>query len=467
MTEQVVIHWFRRDLRLEDNPALLSASHHTVLPIYILDETETPAIGSASRWWLHHSLKSLNDSLGHRLSLYKGNSKEILLDLVERYSVKEIYWNQSYEPWWIKNDQEITDLLEGRGVEVHSFNGSFLIDPATLLKDNGTPYQVFTPFYEKCLKSFRSRSITPLERPSTTKIMKDQEKSLSLDQLALKPPHSWAEKFKKYWDIGEEAAQKRLSDFLENGLNHYHKERDFPHKESTSRLSPYLHFGEISPQRVLWDVQQKEMDDNAQKFITELFWREFSTYLLHHFPTLPHHNLQVKFNGFPWEENHTLLEGWQKGQTGYPIIDAGMRELWQTGFMHNRVRMLVASFLTKNLLIPWQTGAAWFSDCLVDADLASNSASWQWVAGCGMDAAPYFRIFNPVLQSSKFDPKGDYIYQYVPELKNLPAPYLFSPWDAPQHVLEKAGIVLGATYPYPIVDFKLSRERALEIFSGL
>jgi len=467
MTEKIVIHWFRRDLRLEDNPALLSASHHKVLPIYILDETEAPPIGSASRWWLHYSLKSLNDSLRNKLSLYKGNSKEILLDLVQRYSVKQIYWNRSYEPWRIKNDQEMIGLLREKGVEILTFNGSFLIDPATLLKDNGTPYQVFTPFFEKCLKSFRSKSITTLESPSITKMMKDQERSLSLEQLGLLPAQPWGKKLEKHWKIGEEGAQKRLRDFLENGLNYYHSERDFPYKNSVSRLSPYLHFGEISPQKILAETQKQEMDDNAQKFISELFWREFSNYLLYHFPTLPHQNLQVKFNGFPWEENHALLEKWQKGQTGYPIIDAGMRELWQTGFMHNRIRMLTASFLTKNLLIPWQAGAAWFSDCLVDADLASNSASWQWVAGCGMDAAPYFRIFNPVLQSSKFDPHGDYICQYVPELKNLPLPYLFSPWEAPKAVLEKAGIVLGETYPYPIVDFKMSRERALAIFSRL
>lgn len=458
-----VIHWFRQDLRLHDNPALHAASSDTILPIYILD-TKNPgshAMGDASKLWLHHSLDALNKSLKGNLSFYMGDPEEILQDLIKRHGIEGIYWNRCYEPWAIERDTKIKKSL---GVEVHSFNGSLLWEPWDVLKADKTPYKVFTPFYRKgCLNAPAPRP--PLDTPELA-LVKDP--SLSLEELNLLPTKPWGKTLTDHWEIGEAGAQKRLDAFLENGIENYKKGRDFPALESVSRLSPHLHFGEISPNHVWHEtLKNREPDRNMDHFLSELGWREFSYNLLYHFPTLPTKNLQVKFDAFPWRKDEGALARWQKGLTGYPIVDAGMRELWETGYMHNRVRMIVGSFLVKNLLLHWHEGERWFWDCLVDADLANNSAGWQWIAGCGADAAPYFRVFNPVTQGQKFDPEGVYIRRFVPELKDLPDEYLFEPWAAPHEVLTTAGVVLGDTYPTPIVDLKPSRERALAAFQSL
>ena len=469
MSKGIAIHWFRQDLRITDNPSLETAAEFdAVLPIYILDDENSQEfkMGSASRWWLHNSLQSLNESLDGKLSIYSQNPKFVIQELLEKYEVKAVFWNRCYEPWRIDRDIDIKAYLDDKNIENKSFNSHLLWEPWEISKDDGTPYRVFTPYYKKgCLNAEEPR--LPSKNLKIDSIFYDQDCE-QIGTLDLLPRINWYSQIQEAWKPGEEGAQKRLDQFLEQGLLDYKEGRNFPFKENVSRLSPHLHFGEISPNEVWYQAKTKESVSGIQKslehFLSELGWREFSYYLLYHFPSLPKQNFQAKFNKFPWIKNESFLESWQKGETGYPIVDAGMRELWQTGYMHNRLRMVVGSFLVKNLLIDWREGEDWFWDCLVDADLASNSAGWQWVAGSGADAAPYFRIFNPVTQGLKFDPEGEYTKKYVPELKLLPNKFLFSPWEAPKEILEKAGIELGKDYPEPIVDLKYSRELALEAF---
>tara|TARA_Y100001970_G_C14259777_1_gene879088 strand:+ start:7301 stop:8740 length:1440 start_codon:yes stop_codon:yes gene_type:complete len=469
----ISIFWFRQDLRISDNPGLIkSLQYKNTLPVYILDDINSgqDRIGAASRWWLNNSLNKLSNTINKKLSFYKGNPLEILNDLVDRFNIKGVFWNRCYEPWRIKRDTEIKNFFIKKGIEVETFNSALLWEPWEILKSDKTPYKVFTPFYKKgCLMHRPPRE--PLLKPNIDSLIIDDIKSLELGDLDLLPKYNWYDQMEAIWDPGEIGAHKKLDTFLENGLQGYKEGRNFPSKRNVSQLSPHIHFGEISPNEVWYKASDKKDIKNIKTdldhFLSELGWREFSYNLLYHFPELPRENLQKKFDNFPWKENKNFIEKWQKGITGYPIVDAGMRELWQTGYMHNRVRMIVGSFLVKNLLQHWHEGEKWFWDCLIDADLASNSASWQWVAGSGADAAPYFRIFNPVMQGSRFDPEGLYIKKFVPELKDLPIKYLYSPWDAPIEVLETANITLGKEYPNPIVDLRDSRDRALEAFSTI
>ena len=468
-SKPIIIMWFRQDLRLSDNPAFTEAANQgTVLPIYILDDENAGEhkMGGASRWWLHHSLQSLNESLGDNLSFYRGDALGILERIIKHHDIKGVYWNRCYEPWRTARDKHIKQRLAEKGVEVHSFNGSLLWEPWSIQKDDGTPYKVFTPYYRRgCLNASSPRE--PLPAPQKLKCTKDEVTSSTLEALNLLPNIHWDKQLEPHWNIGEHGAQKRLHQFLEEGLYHYKDGRNLPSKPYVSRLSAHLHFGEISPNQV-WSAAQARGDNkHIDHFCSELGWREFSYSQLYHNPDLPRKNLQSKFDAFPWREDEATLTAWQKGQTGIPIVDAGMRELWQTGVMHNRVRMIVGSFLVKNLLLHWHHGEKWFWDCLVDADLASNSASWQWIAGCGADAAPYFRIFNPVTQGQKFDAEGEYTRRFVPELKDMPNKYLFNPWEAPDTVLKGAGVTLGKNYPKPVIDLKTSRNRALEAFQSL
>jgi deoxyribodipyrimidine photo-lyase len=471
MKKGTAIHWFRQDLRLSDNPALDSAAQYeTLIPIYILDEVNSGEfkMGAASKWWLHQSLTKLNESLDGKLLVYQGNPHEILNKLIEEQEVSYVTWNRCYEPWRIDRDKEIKRNFEDKNVAVESFSASLLWEPWTISKDDGTPYRVFTPFYKKgCLNSEEPR--LPAGKVDLSNLYSEDLSSGSIKDLNLLPTIKWYKSFEEEWNPGEIGAEQNLNSFLDSGLLNYKEGRNFPSQEFVSRLSPHLHFGEISPNEVWYRAKTKEGISGIEKslahFHSELGWREFSYYLLYHFPDLPNKNFQEKFDIFPWQENEEFLALWQKGNTGYPIVDAGMRELWQTGYMHNRLRMIVGSFLVKNLLIDWRFGERWFWDCLVDADLASNSASWQWVAGSGADAAPYFRIFNPITQGLKFDPEGEYTKKYVPELRDLPNKYLFSPWEAPENILAAAGIELGKNYPKPMVDLKLSRETALEAFA--
>lgn len=466
MASEKIIFWFRQDLRISDNPGLVEAlTQGPVIPIYIFDETQQKE-GRAGRWWLYHSLKHLNASLNHCLNFYKGNFKTVLCQLIETHRPRGIYWNRCYEPWRIQEDTTLKGFLRNQGLDCKSFKASLLWEPWENLKKDGTPYHIYTAFYKQgCLKAKEIRS--PLPPPPHLNLLKDAQHAQSLESLNMLSRNTWHKKFDPIWKIGEAHGQKKLEDFLNHGLHGYKDKRNFPSLAQTSCLSPHLHWGEISPSQVWYGTQLRGPSPDAQCFLSEIGWREFSYSLLYHFPELPKKNLQPKFDAFPWHLDMAALKLWQKGQTGYPFVDAGMRQLWQTGFMHNRVRMVVASFLVKNLLIHWTEGAQWFWDCLVDADLANNSAGWQWVAGSGADAAPYFRIFNPTTQGEKFDPHGEYTLEFVPELAKLPLKFLFKPWEAPADVLQKAGVVLGKTYPYPLVSLEYSRKRALEAYQSL
>ena len=474
MKTAVNILWFRQDLRLSDNPALLAAiaGNATILPIYILDDENAQkwGMGGASRWWLHKSLEALNVSLSGNLCFFKGKAEDIISKLVHEKNVTGVYWNRCYEPWRIKRDKRIKASLMKQNILVKSYNGSLLFEPPNIKKDDGTPYKVFTPFYKKgCLVN----GLPPREPQETPdRINFDSTlKKIPLSELELMPEINWYKDMQDEWVPGEQAAKEQLKKFSQVGIKEYKVGRNRPDKEFVSKLSPYLHFGELSPNQAWHCIKNlndtQSYQSSIEHFLSELGWREFSNNLLYYWNELPENNLQKKFDRFPWLNDANTLKKWQHGLTGYPIIDAGMRQLWKTGYMHNRVRMVTGSFLVKNLMLDWRHGEQWFWDTLLDADLANNSASWQWIAGCGADAAPYFRIFNPILQGEKFDPDGVYVRKYVPELKNLSSRYIHKPWEAPTKILSEAKIVLGDNYPRPMVDIKKSRDRALMAFKAL
>jgi len=473
------IVWFRQDLRLQDNPALNAALQRggAVLPVYILDpagEGDWPA-GGASRWWLHHSLASLDASLrerGSRLLLAKGESGAVLRSLVKKTGAGAVYWNRRYEPAIIARDKALKADLLAAEVDAKSFNASLLFEPHTVQNKSGGPFQVFTPFWRHCLA-------LPVEEPQ--KLPRGDfpapaawPASPALAELELLPTIKWDAGLAAAWLPGEDAALKRLKKFTTGAMADYADRRNLPDVDGTSALSPYLHFGELGPRQIWAAVRALSKDSGVfpanrggQVFLSEVGWREFAYHLLFHFPQTPRAPLRQEFAAFPWQKNPKHLLAWQKGRTGYPIVDAGLRQLWTTGWMHNRVRMIVASFLVKHLRISWEEGAAWFWDTLVDADLASNTLGWQWTAGCGADAAPYFRIFNPFLQGAKFDPEGNYVRRWVPELAKLPAEFIHLPWEAPLHVLAEAGVKLGIDYPQPLVDHGEAREAALAALKSI
>ena len=471
--------WFRQDLRLQDNPALAAALKNggPVLPLYILDdagEGDWPA-GGATRWWLHHSLASLDASLrerGSRLVLAKGRSAAVLESLVKQTGATAVYWNRRYEPASIARDTKVKAGLVAGGIDTKSFNASLLFEPHTVQNKAGGPFQVFTPFWRHCLT-------LPVEAPVKLPAGKfpapaKWPASLALDELKLKPVIQWDAGMEAAWKPGEAAGLKRLKKFTTGAIADYNARRDLPEADGTSALSPHLHFGELGPRQVWAAVKSLSADSGVfpanrggQVFLTEVGWREFAHHLLFHFPQTPREPLRQDFKAFPWQKNAKQLRAWQRGLTGYPIVDAGMRQLWTTGWMHNRVRMIVASFLVKHLRLSWQEGAAWFWDTLVDADLANNTLGWQWSAGCGADAAPYFRIFNPILQGATFDPEGNYVRRWVPELAKMPAEFIHQPWAAPLHVLAEAGVTLGKDYPQPMVDHGEARTAALAALKSI
>jgi deoxyribodipyrimidine photo-lyase len=469
---QTILLLFRRDLRLSDNPALHAAKHARVIPIYIHSPEEDGAwqAGGASRWWLHHSLHELARRLkqcGSRLIIRTGNTLEQLQNLIDQTGADAVYLNRLYEPTAMARDSKIERALIDQAIAYRSFASALMFEPWQVLTKTGTPYKVFTPFWQACLRQGLPAEIMPGPRklPRVT----NRLSSLKLDELQLLPKLRWDEQFARHWRPGETGAQQRLRNFIHNKLTEYQSRRDFPASASTSGLSAHLHFGDISPRQIVYALEQARhqsrhtgFDKQVQSFLRELIWREFTYHILYHFPRTTRKPLNPRFDDFPWRtRKDKTLTLWQRGQTGFPIVDAGMRELWATGSMHNRVRMIVASLLSKNLGVHWLLGAKWFWDTLVDADLAQNSFNWQWVAGCGADAAPYFRIFNPVTQSEKFDPRGHYLRRWLPELKDLPDKHLHAPWLAPANVLQQAGVVIGKTYPAPICDLKRTREEAL------
>ncbi|MGL4288845.1 MAG: cryptochrome/photolyase family protein [Phreatobacter sp.] len=468
--------WFRDDLRLADNPALCHAlaSGRPVLALFVFDDGHAGQRrrGGASRWWLAQSLRHLAAALetkGGRLILRSGLASEVVPRVAHEIDAKLVTWNRRYEAAAMAVDAGIKTALTGDHIVAESFSATLLREPWTVKSQAGQPMKVFTPFWRAHQAKGEPRAVLP--EPAAINGFDGPVASESLDDWDLEPRSpNWAEGFASAWQPGEAGARERLADFLDEQLATYAGDRDRPDLAVTSRLSPHLRFGEISPVQV-WHATEmaaaRRGPQGQAKFLSEIGWREFSYHLLYHQPDIASENIQKRFDRFPWVSDHLRLAAWQRGLTGFPIVDAGMRELWRTGWMHNRVRMVAASFLVKHLRIDWRAGEAWFWDTLVDADPASNAASWQWVAGSGADAAPFFRIFNPISQGQKFDPAGDYVRRWVPELARLPTAALHQPWSAPASVLAQAGVTLGVTYPRPIVDHAHARGQALAAFAEL
>jgi len=463
--------WFRQDLRIEDNPAWARAvkQGRAIIPVFIWspEESKDWSPGAASRWWLHHALEDLKRQLeetGHKLILRAGDSLQVLEVLLAETGANALYWNRCYEPDRMRADGIIKSRLKDQGVEVWSGNSSLLREPWTVTTGTGNPYRVYTPYAKSCL---RTKDPDPVESQLPDTVLEDWPGSLDLEELSLLPAHQWAEGLAAEWDATRKGGLGRLRRFIRDDLEGYTESRDYPATPGVSKLAPYLQWGQIGIREVVFELNKAAPSEGKNTYYRELIWREFAHHILYHFPDTPEKPLQLKFEQFPWIEEPGTLAAWKEGRTGYPMVDAGMRELWQTGWMHNRSRMVVASFLVKHLLQSWEKGAAWFWDTLVDASLSSNTLGWQWAGGCGADAAPYFRVFNPSLQASKFDPEGVYIRKFIPELKKVPIKYLHTPWEMPEAVQIAAGCQIGKDYPSPVVEHREARNRALEAFSSI
>lgn len=476
-----VLVWFHSDLRLEDNPALAWAAARggPVAGIFLWAPEEEAgwAPGAAARWWLRRSLRALADALeraGSRLIVRTGPALPSLHELVRQTGAAAVVWNRRYEPALLRRDRLVEEALRSAGTAVETFNGHLLFDPREIRNAAGEPFRVFTPFWKTCLA--RLQPAAPQSAPKSLIPLAAWPAPLPLEALEFGPAHEPVEGFGAHWDPGEAGAQRQLRRFVEGGLAAYAQDRDRPDREGTSRLSPHLHFGEIGP-RQIWHALQRAMArrgesiaSGAQAFLRQIGWREFAWHLLFHYPGTPQLPLRAAFERFPWVAGaaaRKALDTWRNGRTGYPLVDAGMRQLQATGWMHNRIRMIAASFLVKDLLVAWQEGARWFWETLVDADLANNTLGWQWTAGCGADAAPYFRVFHPAAQGERFDPSGDYVRRWVPELAAVPSRWIHRPWQAPDEILQRAGVRLGRDYPMPMVDHAEARRRALESFAEL
>lgn len=467
------IVWFRRDLRLSDNPALSAAVERggpvVAAWVHAPGEEGDSAPGAAARVFLHDALHSLAESLesrGGRLVLRRGPTIKALIDLARETGADAIYANKVWEPALLARDAGAVAALQENGLEARLFDDGLLFPPDAIKTVEGGPFRVFTPFWRRCRSSPGPE--TPRSAPARIRSPGTPSPSLPLTEFRLLPSVPWDSGIRADWPAGGKAAWNRLSGFLDDAMAAYPQDRDLPDRDGTSRISPYLHFGCMSAREVWQAVQFRAAADStpgdargAREFLRQLVWRDFAHHLLFHFPGTVHAPLREEFSAFSWRDDPAALVAWQQGRTGFPLVDAGMRQLWMTGWMHNRVRMVAASFLVKDLLLPWRKGASWFFDTLVDADLANNVFGWQWVAGCGADAAPYFRVFNPALQGEKFDPRGDYVRAWVPELARLPDRWIHRPSEASAAVLSKAGVTLGKTYPRPIVDHASARLRAL------
>ncbi len=461
--EKRVIMWLRQDLRLADNAALhAAAAAGPILPVYILDDT-TPGAwrwGGASRWWLHHSLTKLNDRLP--MVLREGDTLKHLEQLITQSNAAALYFTRDYAPWSARLEQNVKILCDRLGVSCHRHGGFLLHEPESIRNGSGAFFKVYTPYARACFAKGTPRAPKPVP---ALQLASHTLASDTLEDWKLLPRRpNWATGFEAEWTPGEAGARERLLNFLDDGLQGYADGRDRADQNHVSRLSAHLHWGEISPHQV-WSATAQHvaraegvLDRDGEKFLKEILWREFAYNLIHHVPSFPDKPFKPEYENFPWADDDVALQTWQRGQTGFPIVDAGMRQLWASGIMHNRVRMIAASFLIKDLLIPWQAGERWFWDTLVDADIGNNAAGWQWVAGSGADASPYYRIFNPVLQGEKFDPHGTYVRRWVPELQTVPDAFIHKPWEM---------AVPPKNYPRRMVDHATARDRALAAFKRI
>ena len=472
MTLKLGVHWFRQDLRLDYNPSLeaLAKRVDKIIPIYIFDPNQR--IGSVSKWWLEQSLKSLSDSIeiqNGKLNIFLGNPYEIISSLVSDKNIEVFSWNRLYDSYSINRDKKIKLSLKSSSINCETFNGYLLNEPWDIKNKSGTFFKVFTPYWRYCNELIKNKKINKKNHNFNFSNIKLKNSKNLQDLKLTNTKLNWTDKIHHNWLPGENNAKDQLKKFIDNKANNYSVGRDRPDQNLTSKLSPHLHFGEISPIEIYNQVKlsKKINEQNKDKFLAEIGWRDFSYNLLYYYPDMTNNPIQKKFNKFPWLKDNRNLKKWQKGFTGIPIVDAGMRQLYETGWMHNRVRMIVGSFLTKNLLLHWKHGEEWFFDTLVDADIGSNSAGWQWISGCGADASPYFRIFNPILQGQKFDPKGEYVKKYIPELQNVKSKFIHNPWEMSEENQNNSNCKIGKDYPAPIVDLKDTRNRALTAFKKI
>ncbi|MGB0715897.1 MAG: cryptochrome/photolyase family protein [Phycisphaerae bacterium] len=478
MGKRLAIWWIRHDLRLHDNASLHAAvdTADAVLPLFVWDAESAPVcedgqrsvdklvLGGANQWWLAESLKHLQskiESAGTRLHILKSSLLDALDTVGEQYDVSLVAAERRFEPGSEDIENAVQAWCQRRGIECVLTKPNHLVEPGQITSQSGAPMRVFTPFWKRLQGVYQPG--TPIPEPDEISGLAKWHDVGQVDPDTIAPTHPWAKKLAEHWEPGEASAHAALDLFFDK-TPEYKGDRDFPCIEGTSKLSPHIHFGEVSVQAIWTTLCTHE---KAEPFLRQLAWREFAYHLLSCFPETIDTPMMSSFEAFPWQPNEEEQVAWTRGRTGYPIIDAGMRELWETGWMHNRVRMIVASFLTKHLLMPWKTGAEWFEDTLVDADLANNTMGWQWVAGCGADAAPYFRVFNPILQGKKFDPEGEYVRRWLPELKDLPDKFIHEPWAAPESTLQTARVNLGSNYPHPMIDHAKGRQRALEAYATI
>lgn len=466
--------WYANNLRVDDHPALIAAADRgTVVPVYVYDPDYSgpSALGGASKWWLHHSLVALHgrlDSMGSPLILRKGDPAAELRKVANAVGADRVYFCESIEPDLQTREEDVEHELGKHGIEVERFPMHLLWEIGSVMTKDGNPYQVFSPFWKMALKT--ATPDEPLDAPKKLTPPEKHTKSLDIDELGLLPVIEWYTRMEKRWTPGEKGARGRFAAFVEHRLSEYHEDRNRLDIPGWSAMSPHIHFGEISVRRMWHTIAedpQWEKVKGKEHYLREIGWREFAQHLINHFPRTIDEPLRENFKDFPWVKNKAQFDKWKRGETGYPVVDAAMRNLWAEGWMPNRARMIVASFLCKDLRISWEEGMAWFWDTLVDADLGSNTLGWQWTAGCGADAAPYFRVFNPVSQGTKFDPDGDYVRQWCPELRKLDKGTIHEPWEAKPMELAAAGVTLGDEYPEPMVDHKQAREDALEAFEKI
>ena len=466
MNKKIGIVWIRNDFRLLKNDALIYASknHEKVSVLYIYKKKDF-SNRSAQKWWLFQSLKNFKSKLDQfniTLETVEAKSYREVFESISKKKNFSIYWNKVYEPDFLLFDKKITNFLKLKNINSKIFKGNLLNESNEIKKNDNTPFKVFTPFWRVAEKYYLDKGFQKVEKiKSKKKKVKFLDQSIKLQNMF--PEKQWSKKFEDFWKPSEDEAIKKIKYFIDNGLDEYGVNRDIPGIKGTSKISPYLAFGQIHVETI-WDVCQVNKNKGYRKYINELGWREFSHSLINYFPEMLKGNLRKDFDNFPWQNNPKNLKAWKKGATGYPIVDAGMREMYETGWMHNRVRMITASFLVKHLRIHWQEGEKYFRDCLLDFNEANNIAGWQWVAGCGADAAPYFRIFNPILQGEKFDSKGEYVKKWVPELSNVPKEFIHKPWELNKKI---DGFELGKTYPKPIVIHEEARNAALEAFKKI